>query len=141
MFDAYIHSSGRTYLIDISPFHEDHIEPLLWTWDELHALSSPAPASSSDFNDAKPSGDSSSLPLLRIIETETNIIPNLKRMTTALPFDLLQPQLPADGSVDPSTMEDGLDGVNPNDIEALVARMQKISAAAEAINESKDSAE
>lgn len=74
------------------------------------------------------------LPPMRIIETETNIMPNLKRMTTALPFDLLQPQIPA-GTVDPSPDEEELNGVNPNDIEALVARLQRISAAAEKINE------
>lgn len=61
-------------------------------------------------------------------------MPNLKRMMTALPFDLLQPQLPGDNS-ESSVPEEGLGGVNPNDIEALVARLQKISDAAEALNE------
>lgn len=106
----------------------------MWTWEELAELATIDFSAAPSNADGSKSTELNNLPPMRIIETETNIMPNLKRMTTALPFDLLQPQLPA-GVVDTSPDEEELDGVNPNDIEALVARLQKISAAAEKLNE------
>lgn len=118
MFDVYIHSRGSVYLIDVSPFHEDYSEPILWSWDELLELS-------------KSTADEI-VPEIRLIETETNIMPNLRRMTTALPFDLLQPQQPDGQDAD-------LQGVDPNNLEELVEKLKNITAAAERLNQASSS--
>jgi hypothetical protein len=118
VFDVYIHSRGSVYLIDVSPFHEDYSEPILWSWDELLELS-------------KSTADEI-VPEIRLIETETNIMPNLRRMTTALPFDLLQPQQPDGQDAD-------LQGVDPNNLEELVEKLKNITAAAERLNQASSS--
>lgn len=99
----------------------------MWTWEELNELAAKSQASDSS--------EHSELPPIRVIETETSIMPNLRRMASALPFDLLQPQYPADADPDAAMLEAGLDGVNTNDIEALVARLQRITDHAEAMND------
>lgn len=114
IYDAYVHSNGKVYLIDISPFDEAYSEPILFSWDELKDLSK--------------DGSDELVPELRIIETETNIMPNLRRMATALPFDLVQPERTEEE-------EAALEGVDPNNIEALVEKLKNLTKAAEKLNE------
>ncbi|XP_049848785.1 cell division cycle protein 123 homolog [Schistocerca gregaria] len=72
VFDTYIHSRGSVWLVDISPYHADYTDPLLWTWEEIDALTNVSHRAE-----------------LRVVE-EQGIVPNLFRMTTGLPYDLLQ---------------------------------------------------
>jgi hypothetical protein len=109
VYDAYIHSQGSCHLVDISPFSEEHTEPILWTWEELKTLDEPTEK-----------------PYFRIIEEATNIMPNLRKMATAVPFDLI--------NTDDNPDQDELGDVDPNDLEALVERLKKISEAAEKLN-------
>lgn len=107
-----MHSNGSVWLVDISPFHEDYIEPILWSWEELRTVEAPT-----------------GQPPMRIIEEATNIMPNLRRMATAVPFDLVQPD---EGNND-------LADVDPNNMEALVEKLQRITEAAEKLNAMTDS--
>jgi len=89
----------------------------MWTWDELHAL-------------AKETNSEVSTPI-RIIEQETHIIPNLKRMATSVPFDLVQPQ-EEDGEANGDG--DSVEGMDPNNLEALVEKLKRITDAANKLN-------
>jgi hypothetical protein len=128
VYDAYIHSNGSVYIIDISPFHEEHSEPILWTWEELNEMAEALEVA------AVGNGVQASLPPIRIIEEETNIMPNLRKMATALPFDLIQPE----ESGEDGEEERGLDGMDPNNIDALVEKLKNITAAAEKLNQGGD---
>lgn len=87
----------------------------MWTWDELHAL-------------GKETTSEASTPI-RIIEQETHIIPNLKRMATSVPFDLVQPQ-----EEDGDANGDSVEGMDPNNLEALVEKLKRITDAANKLN-------
>ena len=113
VFDAYIHSQGSCHLVDISPFDPEHIEPILWSWEELKAIDDNIPT-----------------PYFKIIEEATNIMPNLRKMATAVPFDLINTEEHPD--------QDELGAVDPNDMEALVERLKKITEAAEKLNQAEN---
>lgn len=68
-FDVYIHSNGKIYLVDISPFHESYIDPLLFTWEELEELNGIEP-------------------VLKVVETNFGVQPNFPKMISGLPYEL-----------------------------------------------------
>jgi len=132
IYDAYIHSNGSVILIDVSPFHEDHSEPLMWTWDEIHELARQTGELSSSSSSSSSAGSASVLPPIRIIEQDTHIMPNLKKMATSVPFDLVQPEEGDEADRQPS--EDSVDGMDPNNLDALVEKLKRITDAAEKLN-------
>lgn len=69
IFDVYIHSNGKVYLIDIDPYDPETKDPLLFSWDEL---------------EAKNSQDETEM---RVVESKIGIIPNLKTFYNSLPYD------------------------------------------------------
>ena len=57
-------------------------------------------------------------------------MPNLRKMATAVPFDLINTEEHPD--------QDELGAVDPNDMEALVERLKKITEAAEKLNQAEN---
>lgn len=90
----------------------------MWTWEEIHGL-----AKAEETSDQ---ASTSSTPI-RIIEQETHIMPNLKRMATSVPFDLVQPQ-------DENGEANEVEGMDPNNLDALIEKLKRITDAAKKLN-------
>ena len=86
VWDAYVDTSGRVYLIDIAPFHES-TDPLLLDWTTLRRDAIAAEGTSHDQGALHPSSAATHAPHLYLVEEAHGVAPSAQ-LYYGVPHDL-----------------------------------------------------